>query len=1256
MQPFAGTDRYEILRPIGAGGMGVVYEALDRERNARVALKTMQRTTGASLSKFKREFRALADVVHPNLVSLYELEVGGASSFFTMELVEGIDFLSWVRRIKRDAVTETAAGTPPLDTPTEATISAKGSAARSAPDESGDGDTGQLDLRRLRAGMRQIAEGVAAVHAAGMLHRDIKPSNVLVAEDGRVVLLDFGLVTELAEEARADDERPLEGTPTYMSPEQGARLRLTPASDWYSVGVLLFVALTGRPPFLGGRDDVLMDKQRFEPPRPSELTPGVPQDLDVLCGELLRTDPERRPPGRDVLRRLGVVESATPELITLTTLSAQSSVDFTVGREAHMDALERAYADAKSGACVLTYLYGRSGMGKSHVLRAFLDSVRERDDTVVLRGRCYERESVPFKGLDNLVDALAQHLASLPRIEAEGLMPRDALALARLFPVLRQVEAVTHHRRRAAEVPDPQELRRRAFSALRELLQRLADRHPLVLAIDDLQWGDVDSAGLLAQLIRPPEPPPLLIVGSYRSEDESSSEFLRVFRETLRGADIDSRGIEVGPLEPEDAHKLAALHLGAGDRASDYATRIIAEAGGSPFFVEQLARHVREVSAAEAETVTLRDVMRARLRRLPDASSRLLATIAVAGRPIAQQLAMRAAGGTEPSSLALLKAGNFVRTRAVHGERYVEPYHDRVREAAVDLLSEDDQRARHAGLAAAFERTPHPDPETLAVHLHGAGDHVRAGEFAAEAAARAAESFAFDRAARLYRMALELLPAAAPNRRDLRVALGHAYANGGRGRDAAEAYLTAVEGATAAERLELRRHAAAQLLRSGHIDDGLTALEGVLTAVNSRLAPTTGRAIASLLWNRARLRLRGIRYKQRDASEVPASQLMHIDVTFAVAEGLGMVDTIRATDFQARGIIMALKAGEPARVGRALGLEAAFSSLNGSASVARTRRVLDAMNEVVEHVDDPHLTGFSLGIEGIAAMNEGRLLDCCEHHAAAERVLREHCAGVRFEIAIAHFYLSLGLALSGQVKAMIDRFPKLVAEAEEVGDLFAATMLMVTLGFYIPLAKNDTETAYAQTEAALARWSPHGFHLQHANAVIANTFVDMYRGDGAKALERIDEAWKPLRQSGMLRVQMLRALFVGLRGRAQVAKAAQTGDLSLLRMAEKAARSLEREHALWCDAAAVNLRANIALLRGNEDEAVRLLDDTIELCEAVDMKLNANGARLQRGKLLGGDEGDELVRTATAYYADESLQMPSRIARVLSPGFPEERE
>ena len=194
---FAGTDRFRVVRQVGTGGMGVVYEVHDGLRDEIVALKTLRRTGAADLYRLKREFRSLADVTHPNPVCLYELFVEEGRSFFTMELVKGVSFVDYAR------------GT----------------------------DRAQLSTDRLVPALRQLIDGVFELHRRGKLHRDIKPSNVLVTPEGRVVILDFGLIAEVVPPRAGDAWGG--GTPAYMSPEEAAGAVPSEASDWYGVGVTL---------------------------------------------------------------------------------------------------------------------------------------------------------------------------------------------------------------------------------------------------------------------------------------------------------------------------------------------------------------------------------------------------------------------------------------------------------------------------------------------------------------------------------------------------------------------------------------------------------------------------------------------------------------------------------------------------------------------------------------------------------------------------------------------------------------------------------------------------------------------------------------------------------------------------------------------------------------------------------------------------------------------------------------------------------
>src|SRR5436853_3989218 len=245
------TDRYEVVRRIGAGGMGVVYEAEDRERGQRVALKTIPNPGVEQVYQLKKEFRVLADLSHPNLVVLYDLVVGRDACFFTMELVDGEDLLDYLWN--REHPERSALGNAPTrrtgddigiartsrpDLASGSGSELSGIVEAMAPTEDSSAQPSPCDFERLRAVLPQLARGLHALHAAGKIHRDVKPSNIRVTRDHRVVLLDFGLVAEIDRRRQSYDDGAVVGTVAYMAPEQAAgELQLTPAVDWYALGV-----------------------------------------------------------------------------------------------------------------------------------------------------------------------------------------------------------------------------------------------------------------------------------------------------------------------------------------------------------------------------------------------------------------------------------------------------------------------------------------------------------------------------------------------------------------------------------------------------------------------------------------------------------------------------------------------------------------------------------------------------------------------------------------------------------------------------------------------------------------------------------------------------------------------------------------------------------------------------------------------------------------------------------------------------------
>jgi predicted ATPase len=356
------------------------------------------------------------------------------------------------------------------------------------------------------------------------------------------------------------------------------------------------------------------------------------------------------------------------------------------------------------------------------------------------------------------------------------------------------------------------------YAAFRSLFASLAEHGPpLVVIIDDLQWSDLDSLALLGDLLSPPHAPPMLLIGTARSGTSIKLPC------TVQRLFVDG-------LSPDDARQLAQHHLEHDGGSGSRAVALAEEAAGHPLFIAELARHAR---TAIPGPPTLDDALGARLEVLRDEPKALLELLAVAAGPIAHETLARACGqpaDVHAHNVAFLRSEHLVRT----GGDSIETYHDKVRAAVFKRLGEPALRLCHERLATGLEATPHADAESLAVHWQGAGQPKRAAQHAVHAAEHAAGGLAFDRAVRLYRMALELDPDR-PDKAALNVQLAQALVNAGREVESADAYLAAAQAtAPGPAAIDLKRRAAERLLASSQLGQRHSASAGHLGGAGER--------------------------------------------------------------------------------------------------------------------------------------------------------------------------------------------------------------------------------------------------------------------------------------------------------------------------------------------------------------------------------------------------------------------------------------
>jgi hypothetical protein len=1262
---FAGNERFSIDVRLGSGGFGVVYRAYDRELLRWVALKVLRAGDAAGVIRFKHEFRALADLVHPNLARLLELFVEDARVFFTMELVKGRPLCEFVR-------------TPP-----------DLGAAQVAPG---------VARGRLVEVFLQLAEGVAALHVEGLLHRDLKPSNVLVTEEGRVVILDFGLVTDAPGSDRdpfaPDQPRQLCGTPAYMAPEQFLSHQSTEASDWYGLGVMLYEALSGELPFGGELAELIAAKTQVVPPVPDDAASGADQDLWRLCLDLLAPDPTHRPSGDDITRVLLAARRSPPAQPARLARPRTQSVF--VGREQHLAALGDAFARTTAGELAVVCVRGGSGMGKTALVHQFLRALAR--PVFLFTGRCHEREALGYKALDGVVDSLSQFLKELPKVECLGLIPEHMDELVKLFPALTSIPAVSDGlRRRAApnqprstdptmkspggtsaqdqvaieEEADAGEQRRRAFEALRELLTRLGRRRPVILFIDDLQWGDHDSAALLRHVLRPPEAPPLLVLAACRQDDQIAPAFATLLH-SLRVSERFQELI-VDPLGIDETRALATRLQGVAHPAIDSVT---GEAAGVPFFVDALVEQIREHAPLRAEEkrssvraglgqppaaaeheIRLQTVLLDRIRGLPSEARRLLEVVALAAKPVHRPVAERASGigsADEGASEQILRVRHLLRL-GTDGTS-LEPYHDRIRDTVTSSLPPATVPALHRRIAQALIDGGRPDPEDLALHLSAAGDRERAADYAIAAAEKWTAALAFDRAATLYRMAAELKGPDHGEAGALMLKTAESLSAAGRGAPAGDAYLTAADKLPSAQ-LELTCKGGEQLLRSGDMERGRAVMTKLLGRLGWRVPRTSLGALVAMLVRRVELALRRPSVNTQWVSRAGSRKnLLRMDASWALASSAMMVDTVRATYYQTHHLLLALKEGEPFRLARALGLEAIQASLRGGRSPERADRVVAMLREVTRNARDPVMNGLAPLAECIVAANRGEWKEARERSLLALQILGAHGAGVAWELSTARSFLLGALGSMGEFREYAACFPAFLDDSRTRGDLYAEAILVLSSGSHIlGLTKDAPEEADQAVNAALARLSGRGFQLPKLWALFARVDIALYAGDAERAWQLHREAWPRISRSLLLHVQTIRLYMRHQRGRVALALAGRLPRGSrrrgLLGLALAQARAIEREQAPWAAGFAGLIRCGTAYLDDQRDDVADLLADSVTRLHRAHLGIHTAAARYIQGSRMPGPEGRRIFEEADAWMRSQLIKRPDRVAALVAPGF-----
>ncbi len=1189
---------------------------------------------------------------HPNLVRLHELFAVDNYWCFTMDQIDGVRFDHWVLGNQRiDNGTSATQSTrdshsasetfAPADDTTQAT---KAPSYDAAPLSTRVGRLGSAQPKlfheaRLRESLCQLVQGVLDLHAAGVLHRDLKPSNVLVEPSGKLLILDFGLA--LNHQQGEPHELSTAGTPAYMSPEQARGSQLTMASDWYSVGVILYEALTGRLPFGGTSADMIQARRTRDPRDPRQLVTNAPDDLCDLCMSLLKREPVERPSGSAICAQVGLAPSlaASPH---------HFAGGMFVGREAELAALNHAFEETKKGGTVVAHVHGPSGLGKTTLVQKFISQVRLSDDLVVLEGRCYERESVPFKALDDLVDALGRYLESLRPVEAAGLMPRDTRALVRLFPSLGRLEFLSELPGRPAS-SDIHELRRRAFIALRDLLARISDTRPLILVLEDVHWGDRDSADLVRNLLAPPDVPRALLIASYRDEAAEENVLLRTLRSPQA---VDSAwqsvDVDLGPLPRDEAKRLAQILLGDADNAEEQAQLIAEESAQNPLFVAQLVRAAGR-KTSRGPDISMKGVVLERTQQLPHEALHLLRVLSVCNGRLTEEQLVRSAGlkaSIVPPALDQLRDEQLAVVSTARSQPEFEVVHDKVRQATLSECQGEDLRQLHLSLARMYEDFK-GEADIIAHHFLEAQDEVTALKWLTIAGDRAADGAAFDLAVTSYQQAQELCEDA--QKLEILEKLAQALSRAGQGVESAVTYLKLAELDQSHHSTHLRQ-AGEQYLLAGHAQESLETLDELLHKHHLTLPPSGKSAVASLLLRRARLKFRGYAHQETQACDLDQEKIEGVDLCWTLGHGLAGIDLIRSAYYNTLGVWLALELGEPRRIARALALDATLRSLEGMDNVRSAQPILAHAEELAHRLNDTHAMGWVTAARAVAAWTRTEFDACEDLCREAIRLLREDSEATFREIGSITVWFMLHAAfLRGNLAFVGQHAPAVAREAEARGDRYTLSTIRPYVLALHWAVQGQPEQARLEADQAIAVWPQDTWYHQHWAHLRAHCFLDLYEGKGENIIERTESGRRRMKATFQLRIRTPRLELTYLEGRGLL-------DLCLLegfngkrhRLLKKKIADLQREENRLATIYARCLQAALSVYASSMRSSGTFLQLSTHFAE-LGMPMHEQAALMRHGELEGNESGNELARMAAISLRSMGVTDPVRFASMLVP-------
>lgn len=713
-------NRYRLEQELGSGGTGTIYRAYDTLLDRHVAVKLLASKGLGSQGRASllREAQAAARLNHPNIVSIYDAGEADGSAYIIMELVTGASL-------------------------------------HEEPPET---------LEQTLATFRQICAALEHAHQNRIVHRDLKPENVLISQEGKVKLTDFGLARPVA--TRLSIEGVITGTVYYIAPEQALGEEISQSADLYSLGVMLYEAVTGQLPFVGDNPITILTQHLYAPPVPPHVrNPQLPAELDNLILQLMSKNPTERPASAgEVMRRLEQLSLKGTLAVTFPQpdLLERMARGRIVGREREMLQARRLWERIQAGEGLLWLISGEPGIGKTRLVREVVTLVEVTGGKTFV-GECYPEGGAPYAPIAQII---RRALAFNPQRLVE--LPENVLAdLLLLAPDLQSRYPEVQPNPRLEPISEQQRL----FENLVEFFITLSRVSPCLLVLEDAHWADQASLAFLRYLARRTLEQRLMIVITYREVDLDEALPLQDMLIALTRDRLAER-LKLTRLDQVATRMMLAALL-CDDPPQRLVEAIYRETEGNPFFIEEVCKALLESGQLACEDggwkqpdldnlvvpQSVRLTIQSRLSKLPPFCQEVLRSAAILGREFDFETLQRVEEDKDEEQLieALERAEHAQLVEELSSARggAFRFVHALIPLTLVESLSGLRRRRLHRRSASVIEKLRPDDLEALAYQYSQAEEPEKALYYLRLVGDKASQRYANEDALRAYTQALE---------------------------------------------------------------------------------------------------------------------------------------------------------------------------------------------------------------------------------------------------------------------------------------------------------------------------------------------------------------------------------------------------------------------------------------------------------------------------------------------------------------------